>query len=95
MSLPWLIGDSDGLGLRRVGRGTPLDRVVVHRAPNTSTMAEDMATFLLSGHGFGVVVSSGRRVTFGTPGEDEGRVTYEIKQAWRGQCLIRRVNSSA
>jgi len=89
----WLVADEpDGLGLRRVDRGTPQDRVVVHRAPPTAVMAESMAAYLLSGHGFGVAVEPGqRRITFGTPGEGRGVVAYEITHPWRAQCLIKRI----
>lgn len=66
------------MDLQRVGQGTLADRVVVRRAPASLAIAETLATFLLSGHAFGVTVWDGRRVSFGTPGEGDGVVTYEI-----------------
>lgn len=87
-----IIGEDSELGLRRLDRGTPADRIVVHRAPKMFAMSETLAKVVLSGQAFGVMLFPGRVIVFGTPGEGCGRVGYEVKSAWRGQCLCKKID---
>lgn len=94
MSLFGDSGDGHEMHVRRVGIGTLRERVVVSHAPAHLAIAETLATFLLSGHAFGVRVSDGRRISFGSPGEGDGVVTYEIHPpSTLGICMAERVRN--
>ena len=61
--------------VRLVGIGTPAETVVVDRADPCTMATRELVTEWLTGGGTHVVVD-GPRVTFGTEGEGQGRVTY-------------------